>query len=409
MQPLSSITAQRLHNVDALRGFALLGILSVNIWAFADPHFAAGVGANPAFQAPLDHAVRFLVALLFESKFYLLFSFLFGYSFTLQMGAAQRAGASLKPRMLRRQAGLFALGLVHGPVLYRGDILTTYSLLGLILLACRDSTPQRAVRRAILLVTVSGGLLLGCGLLALWLVPPSGGGPAMREVQDLLAAFRGSAWQTLHYHLTHYATNAASALLAQGPSALAMFFLGYAAGRQRLLEQPGMNARHQRRLLALGLPAGLAGAAYYAATAQATAEAPLLLGFGVTMLTAPFMTAAYVIGMLRLFATGAGQRLQRALAPMGRMALSNYLSQSLIMSLLFTGYGLGWINRLAPAAVMACVAVIYGVQLLWSRWWLARFAYGPVEWLLRAVTTASLPRWRPAAPDSAAGALPVRQ
>jgi uncharacterized protein len=79
------------------------------------------------------------------------------------------------------------------------------------------------------------------------------------------------------------------------------------------------------------------------------------------------------------------------------------------MSLVFTGYGLGLINRLAPAAVMGCVAAIYGVQLLWSRWWMARFAYGPAEWLLRAVTTASMPRWRLGGADAAPCIPPVQQ
>jgi uncharacterized protein len=124
----------RLLNVDALRGFALLGILVVNIWAFADPYYASK-STNPTYDSGVDHGVRFIVGLLFETKFYLLFSFLFGYSFTLQMAAAERAGSAFIPRMLRRQGGLLVIGLAHGALLYYGEILSTYAILGLVLIA----------------------------------------------------------------------------------------------------------------------------------------------------------------------------------------------------------------------------------------------------------------------------------
>ena len=136
----------RLLNVDALRGFALLGILTVNIWLFADPYFASGAN-NPRYAGALDSGVRFVVALLFETKFYLLFSFLFGYSFTLQMAAAERAGAAFRPRMLRRSAGLVILGVLHGCLLFYGDILHLYGLLCCLLLAVHGRQ-----RRAVLLV-----------------------------------------------------------------------------------------------------------------------------------------------------------------------------------------------------------------------------------------------------------------
>ncbi|MEG1053463.1 MAG: DUF418 domain-containing protein, partial [Janthinobacterium sp.] len=118
----------RIADVDALRGCALFGILVVNIGAFATPWFGLGL-TDPAFHGGVDRATHFLVALLFETKFYLLFSFLFGYSFTLQMQAAARADAPFVPRMLRRQAGLWLIGALHAVFLFHGDILTTYAVL----------------------------------------------------------------------------------------------------------------------------------------------------------------------------------------------------------------------------------------------------------------------------------------
>jgi uncharacterized protein len=391
MQQLAQNTAPRLMAVDALRGFALLGIMAVNILAFADPYFGTASGPNPAFSAPLDIALRGANALVFELKFYLLFSFLFGYSFTLQMTAAESAGAALKPRIWRRQAGLLVLGLAHGLVLYNGDILVLYSVLGLILFAWRDGAPLRMIRWG---VTLTAGcacvwLLLGSLIRALSPGAPSGSSvPA-----EILVAFSGTAAQTLHYNITHFGEAFTAAALMQGPSALAMFFTGLAAGRMRLLEYPERHATLQRRLLRFGLPVGLAGAVFYTGTTRSSDMGTQLIGVSIMLLTAPMLTAAYVIGLLRLFRTRFGQRLQQALAPMGRMALSNYLGQSLAMSLIFTGYGLGLINRLAPAAVMASVVAIYGLQMLVSHWWMRGHAYGPAEWLLRALTTASLPPW----------------
>lgn len=386
-----SPASPRLLSVDALRGFALLGILAVNIWAFADPYYATGT-PNPAYPSMLDQGVRGVVALLFETKFYLLFSFLFGYSVTLQMDAAQRAGAPFMPRMLRRQAGLLGLGVLHGLQLFNGDIMALYAVLGLILLACRHRAPRSAVRTGCTILLTGGAIWLALGTLA-WLsgagMPDSG-----EEVQARLAAYSGTALHTLRHHMANWAETAGSLALLQCASALAMFFLGFAAGRMHLLEQPQRLDAIGRKVFLLVLPPGLAGACAYTALVLWSADMTLqIIAYGITQLTAPLLTATYVFGMLALFKTAPGRRLQQALAPMGKMALSNYLGQSVLLNLIFTGYGLGWSNQLPPLAVLACVPAIFGAQMALSRWWLRRHTYGPGEWVLRAITTASAPRW----------------
>jgi uncharacterized protein len=106
---------RRIADIDALRGFALFGILMVNITYLASAYRGTGL-EDPGFDSPADRAVRFLLAMLFEAKSYLLFSFLFGYSFTLQMESAERGGARFAPRFLRRLAALFVLGAFHAVV-----------------------------------------------------------------------------------------------------------------------------------------------------------------------------------------------------------------------------------------------------------------------------------------------------
>ncbi|MFE0421609.1 DUF418 domain-containing protein [Streptomyces sp. NPDC058953] len=384
--------AVRLLNVDALRGFALLGILTVNIWAFADPYYAQSAG-NPAYDSALDHAVRFVVSLFFETKFYLLFSFLFGYSFTLQMAAAERSAAAFGPRMLRRQAGLLALGLLHGALLFHGEILTLYALLGLALLACRGTAPRRAARAAIALIALSGTALLLLGIAGL-ATGDQAAGPGSAPGEKL-AAFTGDAGATAAYHAGHFGETFGILALIQGPSSLAMFLFGLAAGRLRLFADPDAHRPLRRRILLFGLPAGLAGGAFYGWCAAYRPGSSLeVIAFGVGQLTAPLLTASYVVLALALFRTARGATVERLLAPLGKTALSAYLLQSLTLGVLFTGYGFSLIDRLPPLALVAVVPAVFLAQLLLAHRWLRRHRYGPGEWALRAVTIAAVPPWR---------------
>ncbi|MBN0976222.1 DUF418 domain-containing protein [Pseudomonas hygromyciniae] len=382
----------RLVQVDALRGFALFGILSVNIWAFADP-FYASTSSNPAYASALDHGVRLLVAWLFETKFYLLFSFLFGYSFTLQMAAAERAEAAFVPRMLRRQLALLALGLVHGALLYYGEILSTYALLGLVLLAARNLSAARARRWAVGLVVVACSLWMALGVLQGLAGESVGTGQG--EAQAKLTAFSAGALQTLQFHSREVWTTVPALWLLQGPSALAMFLFGYAAGRQQWLASPQTWEPRTRRLLLMTAPLGLLGALLYALTAAYRPGGGLeTFAFGLGQLTAPLLTAAYCLLMLALFNTTSGARLCAYLAPLGKMALSNYLMQSMVLGLLFTGYGAGWINQVEPWLLLPMAATIFILQMWLSTHWLRRHPYGPFEWLLRAATLLAWPNWR---------------
>lgn len=388
-QPLPT---PRLDPVDALRGFALLGILAVNIGVFADPYYASPV-SNPAYPDGLDHLIRWLLSSLFEAKFYLLFSFLFGYSFTLQMASAERSGAPFVPRMLRRQLALLAIGLVHGVLLFQGDILSLYAVLGLALLTLRRCPTRWAVGLAMLLITGSALLFVLFGLTLLEAGFYTGAADGEPQLKDI--ALSGSALETLAYNASHWLQSAAALWLLQGPSTLAMFLLGYVAGRKQCLVAPYAFASRLPRLLALTLPPGLGGALLYGYWAAYTPGGGLeVIGYGISQLTAPLLSASYAMLLLKFFDSPLGQRLCRRLAPLGRLSLSNYLLQSLILSLLFTGYGLGLVNHLPPLWVALLVIPIYLLQMQLSARWLRRHPYGPCEWLLRAVTLAAWPSWR---------------
>lgn len=373
----------RLKNVDALRGFALMGILAVNIWSFADPYFASGV-INPRYPGVLDVAGRFVAAMLFESKFYLLFSFLFGYSFTLQTAAAERAGAAFRPRMMRRSAGLIVLGVLHGCLLYYGDILHLYGLLSFVLIAWKASQRQ-TLRAAVVFLFLAASMLTSLGVLVM--LSPDAAAPDLKVVAAKLAAFHGNAHATQAYTTGEFPSTAALLMFGQGPSAMAMFLFGLAAGRQQLFAHVDSFRHLLPRVLRIGLPVGLGGAVLYATASEfASGGTTIIFVTAFNYLTAPFLTATYVALLLMLFDSRYGARVMSALAPMGKIALSNYLMQSLVMALLFTGYGLRLCDELSPLSVLALVPAIYFTQMAVSAWWLRRHNYGPAEWLLRALT-----------------------
>lgn len=365
----------RIDVVDALRGSALLLILLVNI-AFFSSGFAFHQVQDPAYGA-LDLLVVAVVELLFAMKAYLLFSFLFGYSFTLQLDSAARRGVPFGPAFLRRLAGLFVLGTLHAVLLFQGDILTTYALLGLVLLAVRRIEPRTALLAATAIV---GVIAFGAGLAAVLgatLVPAEAAAVAAGTRSTL--ALRGGPGDVIVEHLRSMPAMLGG-LAVQGPLAFAAFLVGLAAGKHRLLAAVPAHENLLRRCERVGYPVGLAGAVVFAAGGGTTN----LTGLMISIVTAPLLAAAYAATLLRLFTRR--PRIADAVAPAGRMALTNYLGQSFLCVLVFTGAGLGLAGRTSPAQTLLIALVIFVIQLVTSSWWLRRFRYGPVEWALRAWT-----------------------
>jgi uncharacterized protein len=376
---------RRSMDVDAVRGFALLGIFVVNV-TFMASAYPGNLTVDPRFSSTADEVVRTLSSVLVDMKFYVLFAFLFGYSFTLQMDAAARDGAAFPGRMLRRTAGLFLIGALHTVLLYGGDVLTTYAIACLILFFMRHVRDSTAIRTAAILYTV---VLVGMVLSAL-LVDPSAWLPDPAVAQSTAAAetarMADGGWPT---HIAHnlgglwlVLLNAAS---LQGPTALAMFLLGLVAGRRGLLARVRGDEPVLRRLQWIGLPVGLAGGLVYALGGGNGSG----LAAAASVATAPLLTAAFVATLLRIMHRWGAVR--RWLAPVGRMALSNYLGQSVIGMLIFTGVGLGLAGTFPPGALMLLAAAVFAAQAAVSALWLHHYRYGPAEWSLRWLTNARRP------------------
>ncbi|MFC9606731.1 DUF418 domain-containing protein [Streptomyces niveus] len=264
-----------------------------------------------------------------------------------------------------------------------GDILTLYAVLGLILLALRRIQPRTAVPIAVALLAVTA---VGYALLALVVAQAGGGGTISPSTASAAArateALRGGPASVIGAHLEALPDVA--------------FLLGLAAGRRRDLADIERHQRLLRRLQWTGFTVGLLGAVVYAdASLNHPQSAYHLFGMGLDVLTAPLLAAAYAATVLRIAHGHYGRPVATALAPAGRMSLTNYLGQSLVCALLFTGFGAALVGRVAPIGVAAIALALFAAQSVASRWWLRHHAYGPLEWLLRAWTTLSISRWRP--------------
>jgi uncharacterized protein len=388
---LGSTGSSRIDEVDALRGFALLGILMANVMVVSSLMAIriTGDSVTVPFDGQVDAVVNTVVSGVFLGKFFLLFSFLFGYSFTLQLDAAARAGAPAVPRLLRRCAALFAIGAAHAALLWFGDILTLYALLCLVLVALRNIRPAVAVALgcAILLSMAADGLW------SLGIYPTDIDlGWFFDVTKD--GGYTGGFLDTLRTQLDVGPRFATEVIWpGQGPQALALFLFGFAAGKRRLLQDIDTLGSWLARVQWVGLLVGGSVAAWAAVAEHRGDELPDVVA-AMLPITDALVTAFYIATVLRLCRGRAGRYVVGALAPAGRMAATNYVAQSVVFMVLYTGYGLALVDDVPPLGVVGLAAVTYVVQLVASAWWLRRHPNGPVEWALRAATYARRPTWR---------------
>ena len=397
------MTPRRLHSVDAIRGVAVMGILLMNVTSFALP---SGAYFNPrATGTPTiaDLAVWAVMFVAVDGKMRALFSILFGASTLIVVERAAAAGRDPARAHLARMAVLALFGVAHGVLLWPGDILFHYALVGVAALPLTTLEPGRLLRVALLLLlaqaTIQGAVLLddvrmraaanGPGAdidaIAQWRTFSAGvgiGAPAdvAREI-----ALRLGPWTALVADNAHGMMRGAPFLLLfDGPETLAYMALGMAALRTGFL-RGGWPRRRYATIAALALGIGLPLSALLAWAAArsgfdtlATFAAATLGGIGLR----PAIALGYAAALLALRVGG------KRLTAVGRVAFSNYLATSLLMCALFEGWGLGLFGHLDRAQIYTAVPLVWLAMLAWSRPWLDRFAHGPLEWCWR-----SLARW----------------
>ncbi|SFP72194.1 uncharacterized protein SAMN05421810_103205 [Amycolatopsis arida] len=335
-------------------------------------------------QHGLDAVTRWLVAFGFEAKFYVLFGFLFGYGLALQLG---RSADGLGGRMARRLPLLFALGALHGVLLFSGDILMIYAIAGAALVLLR----RVSVRQAVWLGVGLFGLVAAFLLLAV-VTGDSGPGAPAADPEQVARNYRGGFAEVVGQRVADLAYGMSEWPVIV-PIVLGYFLFGLAAGKAGLLHRRRIGSRALARACVVGALVGVPAAAVYASTSDAEGRLGLAMA-GLGYYTAPVLTAAYAAGLLLLGRTRWGRRLHAALAPVGRLALTNYLGASLVCAVVFTGYGLALAGRVGLTVGVLVAVGIYLAQVPLSRWWSRRHAFGPAEWLLRSFTYLRRQPWR---------------
>ena len=384
--------SERLQALDVLRGFALLGILFVNLNYWFRTYPGAARLEPDRWSGLPDRAAELLIATFFNARFLTLFSMLFGAGLALQLERVDARGGRVYRFAARRLAGLFLFGVAHVALLWMGDILHLYALVGLLyLLFLRRKTRTLTIWLGALLalpVLVTLGVLAVKGLAR----PPQSTQdlePLRQQAAAALQAYGQPGWLAVARHRLHDYLATAGMLPVEAYAALIAFLTGLLAWRSGIVQRPTEHLPALRRTLALGLAFGLAQTAL--ARALRHLLPPSLMGlsnlaFSLAFAASLAMALAYAAGILLLLQRPAWPARLTPLAAAGRMALTNYLMQSLICGFIFHGYGLGLYDRLGPATGALITLGIYASQVLVSAWWLRHHRFGPVEWLWRAMT-----------------------
>ena len=365
--------SDRINSIDALRGIALFGVLAINVVTiFRVSIFERFLFHQPT-GSPIDSAVQTILMLAVDLKALALFSLLFGAGLAIQFERLANSGRRTA-LLVRRLAVLLAFGLIHLCLIWNGDILTEYALAGLIVL------PSLFGPRWLLAVAALASLGL---YLAMQAFPPPGLFPSTAAMTlDIMEAHRiyptGGFLDVLAFRLREIPLFAPLHAYIF-PRTIGLFLLGAFAWRTGILRNPSHHLLFSIAAACICLGAALilseAGGFIRVGRIGALAE-PL----GIILLALGY--GAAIIGIANL---DSGKRLLGWAAPLGRMAFTSYLAQSVIFGWIFYGYGLGLFGRLGPAAALAIGIVVYVAQVLFSKWWLLRYRYGPVEWLWRTL------------------------
>ncbi|MCK0166081.1 DUF418 domain-containing protein [Jannaschia sp. S6380] len=355
---------------DYLRLVALFGIVVVNIQYIA--FSALSDLTEVAKDTAADAITIWLVNGLALLKTYGLFSFMFGVGLGFLMRATARRGLPFGRIYRNRMIGLLILGLLHGCLFFPGDILTIYAITGSILYLFRDWPIGRLVRVGSLLLVAQAII----APLAFLLAPET---PPEIVAMERAVLTNGGFLDAVIFRSVGFVFVLPFLLEVQGLSALGWFCLGLAAVKSGMID----DARHPlwqrawRVCLVPGVGLGLLGAALWQ-------WGPTAVGAGLVIAAAPIATLGY-LGAIAALSRPPGRIMTHVLAA-GGSSLSIYLGQSIILTTIFSGYGLGlWGEVGIPVAVAIAVGttvVLIGALVLWRRW----FAFGPFEWLLRRVT-----------------------
>ena len=414
--PISS--SERFYSMDMLRGIAVLGILVMNIYAFAMPYPAY---TNPLLMGGTDSlnlGIWFFTHLIFDQKFLAIFSMLYGAGMIMMLDRAIAKGAKGGRIFYRRSLWLLVFGVIHGYFIWFGDILFGYAISGMIVFFFRNKSAKSLIRTGVIFLLIGTGLTLMSSVFMKQLKEVSAqvdvmveqGQEVPEEMMELKGewelnkAFMDPGEEELRTDVEAYKGSYSDILDVRVPYVMMMqlsgtfFFILWRAGGLMLI---GMG------LIRLGVINGKRDASFYRKMMLYCYGIgfPIMLYsaydlylhdfnnfyfFGWGMMPNYWGSVLIALGHLALvnylFKTNALTRILTAFSNVGRMAFTNYLSQSIILTTIFYGYGLNLYAEVPRLGQMGIVVAMISFQLYFSRWWLSRYHFGPAEWLWRSLT-----------------------
>lgn len=395
------LPGERIEVLDILRGWAIFGVLLVNMTFDQDWSDLF----DKLWSGPVNQGALVVIHFLFKEKFYSLLSFLFGLGFSIQMGRAKSRGRSFLPFYARKLLGLLVIGLLHSLV-WQGDQLMIYAELGFVLLLFRNMAPRKLLAAAVLCLLASHAFFGVREARLEWRrLDPQTARQAMlddarlaSEEREIWAEgaipvrSRGSFLQNAALNVRifwrRYSWSGWYMNILGGEFPLLL--LGLYAGRRRIFQNLEAHLGLARRIFWWGLGLGVVCLPVYLAAERASTLAWPLLSLPLANLldaiASPGLAFFYAAAIVLLAQRDVWKLRFAPLAAVGRMALTNYLCQTLLQIGLFYGYGLGFYGRLGPVALAGVALAFFPVQVLFSQWWLRRFRFGPVEWVWRSFT-----------------------
>jgi len=375
-RPISA--SERIDGIDVLRGLALFGVLAMNIATVFRVSIFAQFLPNPERAGPLDRAVSALLTVAVDFKALALFSLLFGIGLAIQF--ERLAGNARRMILLvRRLAALLVIGLVHLYLIWNGDILVEYALAGLVVLPFLGGSRWLVAGAAVLLL----GLYAAMPLLPPIVQLPGTAGMAALVADATRAYGTGGFFDVLAFRVREVAAIVPLHVMVF-PRTVGLFLLGIFVWRSGMLRRPSANRRLLLAAAAVGILLG--GGFCLAASGRELFDWPSLgrWHFPTERLGAIVLALGYAAAVIAAVSLPGGRKMLAWAAPLGRMAFTNYLAQSVILGWIFYGYGLGQFGRLGVAATLAIGVLLYVGQAMFSAWWLRRYRFGPVEWLWRS-------------------------
>ncbi len=387
--------SERVQVLDVLRGFALFGILVINAMSIL-----AVKGSTPAFTVEIPFADRLLQDLILffvESKFFTLFSLLFGIGFAIQIQSAEKQGTKFLPRISRRMLGLLVFGLLHILLLWDGDILVIYAITGTLLIAFRKTSFIRIKKWVIGLLAVPGFLVLLIFMYTLAArLSPDGAASFAKSDKSLAKEFANTdATQALLQNgflegiteRIHTYLELSPLLFSRIPTVLAMFLIGLYLGRSNFIRQLPEKIGVLKKVRFWGLTVGFTLMLLIVACTKFLPTVSALIAIIEDQyLAGPILCLGYAAALTLAFIKNPQRKLFGLFSRVGRMALTNYLTQSLVLTFLSYGWGVGFALRLNGFQVLGICLLLFSAQIVISGLWLKLFKYGPLEWVWRCIT-----------------------